>query len=176
MGLRVRDALSANAMSIHLQILMTRTINVNPSGCDRPHIARDNGADVFLSIHFDGNDSQAIRGPRTYVRKTAHGNTNHVEDSAFAARIQEAVTTLIPHPTINAQVRDHDDELAVLNDDNLGEPPQFHAVRACFAELEFLTNPAADDLFNTSPTADSFKDQLAEAIARAIIDDIDNQP
>lgn len=196
MGRRIEQALENLANNENpIIIILTRNVDahtdadiVNPSGCARANTARDNGADVFLSIHFDGNDDPAVRGPRTYIHST--NNINDAEDQAFAQRIQRAVTTRIPEPVCNTTAPNFNPAncgindtvrklgVAVLNDNNLGRPPN-HPVRACLVELEFITNNSADALFNPMPDRAQFRGELAEDIARAILLDLgqfNNEP
>jgi hypothetical protein len=63
----------------------------------------------------------------------------------------------------------------VLNDRSLGNTAAFHPVRSALLEVEFLTNRTVDNLFNFDANRDDFKNNLAAAIAGAIIDDLANQ-
>src|ERR1044071_4380798 len=50
-----------------LNVLMTRTTDMNLSLAERAHVARSSKADLFLSIHLNGFD-KVVRGVETYVR------------------------------------------------------------------------------------------------------------
>ena len=70
-------------------VILTRTDDTNLSLEQRANFARDNHAELLLSIHFNGFNGQA-RGVETFVRPEAEGNVNHDADKSFAARVQNA--------------------------------------------------------------------------------------
>jgi N-acetylmuramoyl-L-alanine amidase len=156
---------------------MTRAGNVAVAIPARPGTANQAGADVFLSIHF--NSPARTRGVMTFFRDArANVNFNEVEDRALAQRIQAATVGAMPGtrdlgvlPDTRTRVR----SLGVLNDRSLGNTAAFHPVRSALLEVEFLTNRTVDNLFNFDANRDDFKNNLAAAIAGAIIDDLANQ-
>lgn len=183
-GLLVRDALRART-DRRIRVVMTRETDVNVAGGARANVARDNGADVFLSIHFNGG-AMKTRGTETFVRAVANTNWNHAQDRALARRVQTAVVDAIPNTTShNRSSRDrgvkddtatqHPTGLAVLSDPSLGNERTFQPVRACLVEIEFITNPWVDCLFNMSSDKDPNRQKVARAIADAIVDDLLNQ-
>jgi len=95
---------AATAGGHTINILMTRTGDVNLSLADRAHVARTNHADRFLSIHLNAFNGVS-RGVETYVRR-AQDNVNLADDKRFAGNIQSAVSTqsrvLMPERTIEA--------------------------------------------------------------------------
>lgn len=187
MGLKVRDALLAASARL-VKVFMTRDCDVNIGGIERAVLARCKGADVFLSIHFNGDPkSQATKPPKatakrgtaTFVRALSNQNVNRDEDVALARRVQAAVVPAIPGGVDNGVLDDTQTQpkaLAVLNDNNLGNTAAFHPTRACLTEIEFLTNAAADRQFNQAADRETLKRNVARAIAGAIIDDLANQP
>src|SRR5207237_5914778 len=80
---------AATAGGHTINIVMTRTSDVNLSLADRAHVARTHHADRFLSIHLNGFN-KVTRGVETYVRQ-AQDNVNLADDKRFAGNIQ-AVT------------------------------------------------------------------------------------
>src|SRR5690349_5916711 len=58
---------AAGAGGHTLNVILTRTTDVNLSLAHRANIARAHEADRFLSIHFNGFDKKT-RGVETYVR------------------------------------------------------------------------------------------------------------
>jgi N-acetylmuramoyl-L-alanine amidase len=64
-----------------INILMTRTTDVNLSLADRAHVARTNHADRFLSIHLK-RPINITREVKTYVRQ-AVDNVNLNDDRRF---------------------------------------------------------------------------------------------
>lgn len=155
-----------------LNVIMTRTTDVNLSLADRARVARTNRADRFLSIHFNGFNGVS-RGVETYIRR-AQDNVNFAEDRRFARRIQNAVFDVIEGFDSGSNDRGVKQErFGVLNDTALGNTSGGHC-RACLLEVEFLDVPAVDVLLNTGSNANVVRTRIAEAIAGAIIQDLVN--
>jgi len=175
LGLLVRDALLAlNGADTDIKVVMTRQTDVNLGLSDRAKVAKENHAQRFLSIHFNGFDKTA-RGVETLIRPEADGNVNHADDKTFATRIQKAVLETIK--TFDADVKDRgvkDQKLGVLSDVSLGNTAASHPCRGCLVEIEFIDVEKVDKLLNTSPTAPAVRLAIAKAIARAILDDLKN--
>ena len=175
MGLLVREALLAlNGSDTDIKVVMTRQTDVNLGLPDRADIAKNNHAQRFLSIHFNGFDKTA-RGVETLIRPKADGNVNYDDDKAFATRIQKAVLETIK--TFDTDVKDRgikDQKLGVLSDVYLGNTAANHPCRACLVEIEFIDVEKVDSLLNTSPNAPAVRSGLAQAIALAIVDDLKN--
>ena len=155
-----------------LNVVMTRTTDVNLSLADRARVARTNRADRFVSIHFNGFN-HVTRGVETYVRR-AQDNVNLAEDKRFARRIQNAVFDVIEGFDAGSNDRGVKEErFGVLNDAALGNTSGGNC-RACLLEVEFLDVPAVDVLLNTGPNANTVRQRIAQAIAGAIIHDLIN--
>lgn len=170
----VKPALqSAAATGGHtLNIVMTRTTDVNLSLADRARVARTNQADRFLSIHLNGFN-KVSRGVETYVRR-AQDNVNLNEDRRFARRIQNAVFDVVEGFDSGSNDRGvKEEKFGVLNDVQLGNTSG-GSCRACLLEVEFLDVPAVDVLLNTGPNAIAVRNSIARAIANAIIEDLVN--
>lgn len=165
----VNEGMSGPGIGVHL----TRTGDTNLSLSDRAQVAETRGADVFLSIHFNGFNS-AARGTETWILSAANGNVNEQEDRALAHRVQTAMFSAIQQFDPNARDRGIKDNqrLGVLNDVSLGNTRGEHKTRACLIEVEFIDNPAVDRLLNTGPDATRVRDAVAGAIAEAIVDDL----
>lgn len=155
-----------------LNVILTRTTDTNLSLANRAHVARENRADRFLSIHFNAFNS-VTRGVETYVRR-AQDNVNLIADRRFARRIQNAVFDVIEGFDAGSNDRGVKEErFGVLNDVSLGNT-NGGKCRACLLEVEFLDVPAVDVLLNTGPNATSVRKTIAQAIAAAIITDLVN--
>ncbi len=155
-----------------LNIIMTRTSDVNLSLAKRAHVARTNHADRFLSIHFNAFNGVS-RGVETYVRR-AQDNVNLDDDRRFARRIQNAVFDVIEGFDAGSNDRGvKEEKFGVLNDASLGNTNGGNC-RACLLEVEFLDVSAVDKLLNTGPNAAAVRQSIAQAIAKAIIKDLVN--
>ena len=168
----VKTALqSAAASGGHtLNIIFTRTTDVNLSLANRAHVARTNRADRFLSIHMNAFNG-VTRGVETYVRRP-QDNVNLEDDRRFARRIQNAVFDVIEGFDAGSNDRGvKEEKFGVLNDVSLGNTSGGNC-RACLLEVEFLDVPAVDKLLNTGPNASAVRQSIAEAIAKAIIKDL----
>lgn len=156
-----------------INILMTRTTDVNLRLADRAHVARTNHADRFLSIHLNASDQHNARGVETYVRQ-AVDNVNLSDDRRFATKIQNAVFNAIKARdglTKDRGVKEA--KFGILRDDSLGNTAGGHC-RACLLEVEFLDVAAVDVLLNSGPNATAVRSEIARAIADAIIDDLEH--
>jgi len=170
----VKSALqNASASGGHtMNIVMTRTGDVNLSLADRARVARTNNADRFLSIHLNGFN-KVTRGVETYVRR-ALDNVNFTQDKRFARRIQNAVFDVVEGFDSGSNDRGvKAEKFGVLNDVQLGNTSGGNC-RACLLEVEFLDVPAVDVLLNTGPNAGTVRNGIARAIANAIIEDLVN--
>lgn len=155
-----------------LNIILTRTTDVNLSLANRAHVARTNRADRFLSIHMNAFNG-VTRGVETYIRRP-QDNVNLEADRRFARRIQNAVFDVIEGFDVGSNDRGVKEErFGVLNDVSLGNTNGGNC-RACLLEVEFLDVPAVDALLNTGPNAAAVRQSIAQAIAKAIIKDLVN--
>jgi N-acetylmuramoyl-L-alanine amidase len=157
-----------------VRVVMTRSGDVNLSLADRAKVARNNQADLFLSIHFNGFN-KSTRGVEAFVR-TAATNVNTAEDTRFAERVKTAVLNAIK--ARDPQTRDRGVKqmnLGVLADSSLGNTAANHKTRACLLEVEFMDVPAVDFLFNTGPNAAAARREVGQAIAGAIVADLQSQ-
>jgi len=158
-----------------LNVILTRDNDVNLSLAARANVARDNQADIFVSIHFNGFNG-VTRGVEAFVRP-APGNVNLADDTALAQRVLEAAFRAIhlrDAATNNRAVKRMN--LGVLDDTALGNTPANHPCRACLIEVEFIDVPAVDALLNTGPNADQVRREIAAAIKNGILDDLAAHP
>jgi N-acetylmuramoyl-L-alanine amidase len=173
MGLLVKQALEAAGADGHrIDVFMTRSTDVNLGLSARANVARDRGADLFLSIHFNGFNGTA-RGVEAIVRSAADGNVNLAEDTAFAKRVQKAVFDAIKARDAGTKDRGVKQmKLGVLADGALGNTAASHKCRACLLEIEFIDVAAVDKLLNTGSTAAEVRGEIAGAIANAILTEL----
>lgn len=167
MGLLVRDAIAqaAAAGGHDVKVVMTRDTDKNLGLSARANVAKANDADLFLSIHFNASNAHNARGVETLVRPKTAGNVNHADDVHFATKIQNAVFNAIKAHDVGTKDRHVKDQvLGVLKDSQLG-----NGVRACLVELEFMDTMKVDELFNLGANASQVRADVAAAIAKACI-------
>lgn len=166
MAFLVREQLVLLAASTgdNLDIILTREKDENLGLAARAEIAKKKKADLFLSIHCNAFDGKA-RGTETLISPVSSGNTNHAAEKAFAQLIQTAVFNAIKSHDPKAKDRGvKDQKLAVLRDADLGTK-----TRGCLLELEFIDVKAVDHLINTGPQATQVRQDIARAIAEALL-------
>lgn len=162
----------------NLRIYMTRTENKNSPLSSRAKVARNVGADVLLSLHFNGIKlSGSARGVEIWYDST--GNYNKLEDENLAQRVYVAAYQAIA--AIDPDAKHYNrgvggKGLGVLSDDSIGNSPQYHPVRAALLEVEFIDFPAVDRLLNTSDNHLVTRQSIMNAVADALIDDLLNNP
>lgn len=172
-GLRTRAILREmeSAEGLNLRIYMTRIDDRNLSASKRAETGRDNGADILLSIHFNGFNGVA-RGTEALVRR-ASDNTNLVADEALAERVSDAVYQAILAHDKGARNRGvKQGRLAVLSDHSLGNDANYHPIRSALLEVEFIDNPDVDALLSTNENHPTVRHDICTAIATALIEDL----
>lgn len=173
-GIRTRTALRALRVGANqnLWIHMTRDDDRNESGAGRANVGRDNGADILLSIHFNGFNGVA-RGTETLVNPSAN-NVNFDEDVALARRVNTAVYEAILAHDEGANNRGIKSErrLAVLSDTSQGNTSVHHPLRSALLEVEFIDNQAVDELFNINEGYEQVRQDICDAIAGALVEDL----
>jgi len=170
-----------------INVWMTRDADVNPTGAERANLARDRGADILHSFHFNAANGSA-RGTETLIRGSA--NVNEDEDRAFGQRVLDGIL---------AGIRQYDNDgasdrgvknyawspslqqnvpsvWAVLSDTAYANVANYHPIRGIIAEVEFIDVPAVDQLLNTGVNAAAIRTAIVNEIRDAIIEDINQQP
>ena len=173
-GLRTRAALRALRVgeNSNLRIHMTRTEDENHAGSKRANVGKDRGADILLSIHFNGANSIA-RGTETLIRPRA-SNHNFAADNALAQRVNNAAYNAILAHDAEARNRGIKSErnLAVLSERYLGNTVTWHPLRAALLEVEFIDNQAVDELLNINPGYEQVRQDICDAVAAALVEDL----
>ena len=182
-GLALQANLAARIADDELacRLLMTRATDVAVNLTSRPNKARDFGADIFLSIHFNSGVATA-RGIETFLeRQQLPGsavlpNHNPTQDNALAGRIQAAVLAAVQQG--DATTPDRGVKTAgyqVILDDNNGNVHGYAPVRACLTEVEFLSNATALALL-TGAQGETIRQAFATRVRDAILTDLNAQP
>ena len=177
-GLLLRDRLLTLRTRDHLNLrfCMTRTADVNSSLAARANIARDRGADVLISFHFNDNmPNTGPRGTETYYDST--GNFNQAEDEGLAGRVNAAVFGAISASDAAARNRGVKGQgLDVLSDPSLGNNENYHPIRAVLLETEFIDVLAVDQLLNTNGNHQQVRQAIIDALGDALQDDLLHNP
>ena len=185
-GLAVRDALKAKRQQdkLNLKVFMTREADVGVRGDARAFKARDNGADVIFIIHFNASQAHTARGTLEVVRDT--NNVHPEEDTALSNTIIGRMVTAMDAYDSGANHRAAvTNNTAVASDLNNGNTANYHPVRTCYCEVEFIdfgantpvqTDDLVDILLNTGTNAGAVKTAVANAIRDGILQDLRDQP
>ena len=173
-GLRTRTALRALRVgeNSNLRLYMTRTVDENLEGARRANVGRDRGADILLSIHFNGFNGVA-RGTETLIRPRA-SNHNFDADTALAQRVNDATYNAILAHDAGAQDRGVKSEiaLAVQSERDLGNTVTWHPLRAALLEVEFIDNQAVDELLSIDDGHEQVRQDICDAISDALLEDL----
>jgi N-acetylmuramoyl-L-alanine amidase len=148
-GRRLAAALAGRA-----RVIMTRANDTNHSLAARARVARDNGARLFLSIHFNGFRDPSVDGTEVWVARQA---SRASRDFARAVLARLVAATGVA----DRGVRERD--LGVLL-------PARHLpeTAACLAEVAFLTNPAQARRLEDSAYLQRIAEALAEGVVRQL--------
>jgi N-acetylmuramoyl-L-alanine amidase len=178
-SLMLEDALVELAGQINKQInvVLTRTTDKNVGIIDRARFAATSRANLFLCLHFNGSANKTVRGVETFFRAAANGNMNLTQDVDFATRVNDSLFNSLK--SIDPQARNRgvkpDTEtvhkrLGVLNDNSLGNAGRPEKCRACYVELEFISNPAVEQQLISGPNAIPNRQLVMRNLAAAIIE------
>ena len=183
-----------------MRVLMTRAGTANINFVQRTDVARENGCDVYVSLHFNGVSGVPLRR-HPFGMWDITDNHNLEEDRALAIRIRQAVQRAIAEvepaesrdaPTDGITSETHEanvqkgldtcsDSTSTTNPNYNGNVPGYTPCRATLIELEWMSNMRADVLFNEgddplSETADDMREAAAREMSDAIIEDVRMQP
>lgn len=173
-GLRIRSALQTLRVgkNSNLRIHMTRTEDENRAGSVRANVGKDRGADILLSIHFNGANGVA-RGTETLIRPRA-SNVNFDADIALARRVNDAAYNAILAHDAGARNRGVKSErdLAVQSERSLGNTATWHPLRAALLEVEFIDNQTVDELLSINEGYEQVRQDICDAVASALLEDL----
>ncbi|MEG3089139.1 N-acetylmuramoyl-L-alanine amidase [Sphingomonas sp. PB4P5] len=172
----LRDQLLAQARAAgqKIDVVMTRTTDVNVGIADRAALAGRNKAKAFVCLHFNGGPPQA-KGAETYYAAAANGNLNEAEDKAFANIVHSGLMTgmrAINPAAVDRGVKPDTVSgpgvMGVLRDTALGNTARPKKCVAAYIEAEFITNPTIDKLLVCGPEAILNRTKVLSAVAKAI--------
>lgn len=158
-----------------LEVLMTREEDVNLSASARRAIAGDNSADIFISIHFNGFNGN-VRGTETFYRHSSgEQQNNSSEDINLATTVQRYLFNAMSEISPGARDRGvkYDREgarrgISVLRDPGTGFSGKM--CRSILTEIEFIDNPAVDELIVSGDNVFANIDHLMLNLARGLIE------
>ncbi len=156
----LKDSLQklAQQKNKQIKVVLTRTEDVNVGIAQRSKFAATHKADLFLALHFNGLDNQSVRGVETFFKQD--GNLNLADDKDFATKVNNSLFASLK--SLDAQAKNRGvkpdtasgpGSLALLRDDRLGNVNRPKKCRACYVELEFITNKRVDELLISGPNA-----------------------
>ena len=175
-ALALRDSLEeqAGANGETLDIVMTRTTDVNLSAADRAGLVKKHKADAFIIFHFNGVKDPSARGPETYYRAPAKGNVNAAADIAFCGQIHAALVRGLAAAGLAGKDRGLKPDtlsgpggIMVLRDDLMGNAGKDGCV-AAYLEVDFVTNPTVDKALVSGPKAAANRKTIAAEIAASL--------
>ncbi len=111
----------------------------------RPIFAKNKGADIFLSIHFNSFVDSAVRGTETLYHQARPSRQRNLADDARLANLVQGAA-LRAMKAIDRSAKSHGDPikgrtLAVLRDDRNGNVAGYTPMRAVLVEVEYISNP-----------------------------------
>jgi N-acetylmuramoyl-L-alanine amidase len=184
-----REVIEKFAAERHgLRMVMTRkTTGEYMENSARANLARDKGADVFISVHFNSGANSA-RGTETLVR--GDSNVNESEDTTLANLFLTSTLSAVKSQdaaAVNRGVKNYawskskqknvPSQWAVLSDSGYGNTNDYHPIRGSIVEVEFLSHETALEsvkLPNAKGTA--IKTNFASDVSIDIYNNILNQP
>jgi N-acetylmuramoyl-L-alanine amidase len=192
-GLREKDLVLDLAMRvgklvedrIGAEVIYTRESDVFIPLEERPQIANQRHADLFLSIHANSSTIASVTGVETYYLNTA----NSRQASEVAARENAAskmsiadLEQIVQKITFNEKLKESMEfagkmQAAMVTGTGAAGKARNRGVRrapfivligakmpAILAEVGFLSNPEEEELMKT----DAYRDKLAEALVKGI--------
>ena len=153
------------------KVIMTRTGDTYPELEERPQWARNRGADLFLSLHFNSADSRAARsvqGVETYCMTPARASSTNTrgagESGAAPGNRLDSKNMLLAYQVQRAMVRNLGAEdrgvrrarFAVL---------RYAQMPAVLVEAGFMTHPGESQKIYSS----AYRKQLAQAITSGVL-------
>lgn len=197
-GIKLRDELINKFKNEkrNIRVKMTRDIDEFIELEDRAPYAKNYGADIFVSIHFNSAVSSSARGTETFVERTP-GNKNQEEDALLAGNLQASTVAAVKSQDASGGHRPTFKENRVLDSSgnpipgvkragflvtkdglgNNGNIDEFKPVKACLVEVEFLSNTNATNSVRIPGTkGEAIRDAFSKYAASDILNHILNQP
>lgn len=140
------------------RVLLTRDSDVNVTAAARARVARDNQAEIFVSIHFNAFADPTVQGTETLVRPTGASAGLAGVDAASLALARDVQAEMVA--TLGLRDRGLKPGKWVVLSDKLHDA----ATARCLIECCFLSDPAEE-----ARLADpAYRDRIASALATAV--------
>lgn len=140
------------------KVSLTRNADINVSSKNRCKLADTNRADVFVSVHLNGDNDTNIQGTETWVSDPQNDNS-----ILLASSIQGRVVAVTKHNDrgLKSVKKDRPQKVDVLKMEN-------HSLKTsvCLLEVSYLTKPSEEQRLKNNVYLDS----IATAIAQGIND------
>ena len=144
------------------RVVLTREGDTNLSAAERARIGRTQGADAFVSLHFNASRDAAQQGTEVLVRAAGQDPAAALDEGS--RRLAEALRAIVPAALGIADRGLLPGRWAILN-------PALHDARTarCLVEISFLSDPAEEARLATT----AYRDRITSAVARAIASAVD---
>lgn len=161
-----------------LEVVMTRETDVNLSLSDRVAVATKHKADIFLSLHFNGDNDRSVHGTETFYKdpKNAY-QANAAADKALAQKVNQAlfgafaaVDPSAKNRGVKPDTMTRPKALGILNDPGPGSSGKM--CRSVIAEIEYISNVAVDKRIVSGPNAEKNRDAAMLAVAEVLVKEL----
>jgi N-acetylmuramoyl-L-alanine amidase len=166
MAKRTRASIVNKAVALgkNVNVVLTRETDINKGLNARANVAKNKGAKLFLSIHFNGFNKE-VRGVETLI--DSMDNVNKAQDRALAQSVQDRLLAALNEidpttkdlPKYNRKVKEQ--KLGVLRDLALGNTGSSHPCSSCLVEIEFMDVMAVEQLFQLNAPQTTTAEQTA---------------
>ncbi|REB07206.1 N-acetylmuramoyl-L-alanine amidase [Sporosarcina sp. BI001-red] len=148
--LQTAELLAGKLKDAGATVVMTRNSDTYVSLRKRPSIAHQEGADAFVSLHYDANPDRSITGFTTYYTQSTQ--------QPFAQAVNEGLSSSIDLPNRGTQHANY----LVLRENGLP---------AVLIELGFLSNSSEERIL----TSAYFREQASQGIYKGLLHYFDAQ-
>lgn len=132
--------------------MLTRFEDKNLGLAARAEIAKENSADIFVSIHFNGFEDPTVQGVECWVSETHSSNSKLIADSVL-----DRIVAATGYSNRGIKIKDWG---VLLPSRHLSK------TAACLIEISFLTNPEEELRLKDN----QYKKKLADALIIGISD------
>ena len=139
-ALRTRDLLNRDG----IRVVMTRDRDIFVEVVDRPRIAREQGATIYISIHANASVTASVSGSETYY--------NSPQSLALAQMIQEELARALGLPSRGVKTAN----FYVIRD---------NTIPSVLVEVAFISSPTEEKLLR----APEVRQKIATAIYKGIL-------